>query len=81
LIQSARLIRRFLIQADYVAGGITKPRGSFGGIATDRLHDHATACDYGVDSVGNTIDHYVNQEAGLSHRRSAEHPCATHFAN
>src|SRR5882724_614134 len=70
-----------LIETDYVSSGITEPRGYLWRVHTDRLHDLTSTCNHRVYSCGNTVNHDVDQQAGLHRRFPADHPGAAHLAN
>src|SRR5204863_2340046 len=55
----------FLIEADDISCWITKSRGHFGRVHTDRLHDPASTSDDRVDGFGYAVNHDVDQQGGF----------------
>ena len=61
-----RSIGRLLVQTDYIAARVPESCCNLGRVRSDRLHNLAAVSDDCVDGRGDTVAHYVNQEAGLA---------------
>src|SRR2546430_6322601 len=72
---------RLLIEANHVAGRISKPRGNLWRVGADRLDDFAAACDDGFHRCGHAVDHDVYEESGLGRRRPTGDPGATDLSD
>src|SRR5262249_7699008 len=71
---------RLLIQADHVPARVSKSRGDLGRVSADRLDDLAPGRGHLVDRVGDAVDHHVDEETTLWHRRPASYPAAAPLA-
>ena len=75
------LMAGLLVEADYVSSRVAEPRGDFGRIHADGLHEFAPVGDDGVNRRGDTVDHDVDQQPGRCRRRPAEDPRPAHCAS
>src|SRR6185503_13388493 len=72
---------RLLIKAEHVSRRIAESHCDFRRVHADRLDDLAAIGDDSIGCRSNTVNHDVDQDAGLSGRPPAGYPGTAHFAH
>jgi len=68
-----------LVEADHISSRIAESRRDLGRVRADRLLDLAPMGYHRVNRRSHTVNHDVNQEAGLCCGRAPQHSRAAHF--